>query len=85
MIFVHGKLSRERHYREKWENYPHAKISKFTVFKSYMPDAPSFDLSVYESVCLWQKQLNLFHQFLTRRNRDLIFSMHTLQVKPFHV
>ena len=30
-IFAWGKFSRRRLYREKRENYPHAKISTFTV------------------------------------------------------
>ena len=35
-IFVWGKISRRRQYREKRENYPHAKISTFTVKESHM-------------------------------------------------
>ena len=34
-IFPRGKFSRRRPYREKRENYPHAKISTFTVYYHY--------------------------------------------------
>ena len=41
-IFPRGKFSRNRPNREKRENYPHAKISTFTVSKMFIREMVSF-------------------------------------------